>query len=295
MNSQRKKEKYSEENKTLSLSYIEKINLIPIALNLRTLTFDGVQMYEVPKCFKEIKYLISLTIKNSNLIYFPNWLDSIEELEFLNLEGNCIKNLPEKLEFKKLIYFYINKNKIKKIFFEIKIPELEELDVSNNKIKKMPNVSFLKKLKYFNINNNNIKIVDNYFWSLVKMENADFSKNPIKNFSRDIFKLENLKKFYMSGTLLRQVPETIKLLKNVEEIAFCCCHLDFLGDKGFMGSKELKEFFGARVVLNEEFLEEEKKQESQFKILPNFIKKSNFKSYQAEGYEDRPSKRQRTE
>lgn len=96
---------------------------------------------------------------NFNRIYSINWLQNLENTEFLDLQANVIRNIESLSKLKKLKHLYLGspsnykrQNKITDISPLENLTELAFLDLDGNPIQNLSPLKKLQKLKYLSLN-----------------------------------------------------------------------------------------------------------------------------------------------
>lgn len=123
------------------------------------------------KWFVEFKNMRIVNIGGNNIEVIPEKLD-LPNLEFLNLEKNNLKSLNFLGNCKNLREIFAAKNKIKAIANLITLRELVLLDVSNNCIENfddMAMLSFNSKLRNLSLRGNPIELKRNFKENLKKL------------------------------------------------------------------------------------------------------------------------------
>lgn len=148
----------------------------------------------------------------TKFIYFntlQNFLDSMPELEHLNLSFNKFTTLPaiSLLYMQQLKILRINNNHLLSLNFQNLPLSLLELHAESNLINA---VSFQKSsIHTLNIQKNHISNIYNNLTLLEELKNLNISKNSLSNFP-DVF-LKNLETLDISFNNLTIIPETISV------------------------------------------------------------------------------------
>lgn len=103
--------------------------------------------------------------------------------------------------------------------------DIETIDIKNNKfISHIPEeVKYLKNLKVINITNTSIQNIPEFFNEIERLESIALNRSNLFSLSKNELKLnglENLKSLYLCGNWLKDIPEEIKKLKNLEYLNF---------------------------------------------------------------------------
>lgn len=183
--------------------------------------------------------LIDFNIEESEYSVFPsieeficdrNQLDEIPDIlyyHFVNinqliLKDNHIKHISENISYLiNLSSLDLSLNEIETIPQEImQLTTLKALNLYGNNISSMPLFSSsLKQLEYLNVGYNKLKEIQ--FDMLERLEELILSGNPIESLQDDfISKLPNLIILYSNNMKLKQIPDDIGLLKDLDTIDF---------------------------------------------------------------------------
>nr|XP_012565223.2 leucine-rich repeat-containing protein 2 [Hydra vulgaris] len=152
-------------NEVTSFASVTELNLcnnnfqfIPVqifSLNcLQILNLSCNRIWSVPVTMPNMKVLKKIDFSYNEIKRFVLNCNALENVEILNLDGNCLNEFPSVQHLKELRVLTLFKNKINYLPKELdNLKNLEELDVSdNNVIALNPNLlDFLRKLKIFKI------------------------------------------------------------------------------------------------------------------------------------------------
>ena len=144
-------------------------------------------------------YIVGLGLPNMGLRVIPDGC-CFPRLEFLNLSGNRIENIPE-------------------LFFEM--PELEELHLNNNRISRLPEtITRMKSLKELYCRNN---LITGIPCSIGEMRGSlmylSFEANRLAELPEDIGALCNLRALNLHGNQLCAIPENMGNSDNLKSLA----------------------------------------------------------------------------
>ncbi|XP_049524046.1 slit homolog 3 protein-like isoform X2 [Dermacentor silvarum] len=200
------------------------------------LTFDDVQITELPASWFSNHSVIMLVVKNSPLREIETGaVSGIDRLSRLLLEKDQIEVVPYDLSAaKRLRWLYIRKNHIRSLQGMLSLPELFELDLrfnaietidekyfsgmanlrslllSSNKIQHLPRMLFkdTKKLKYVEFRSNRITMINALFDDLRYLEVLDLSRNVITDID-DLMasRMPYLKTINLEDNRINVIPE----------------------------------------------------------------------------------------
>ncbi|KKM76028.1 hypothetical protein LCGC14_1384270, partial [marine sediment metagenome] len=159
-----------------------------------------IDISQLPKSFKNLKFLNYLVINHHYLKNIHQFLDYIPNLEFLSLTHTRLEYKSGLFSYLKnlkgldLGYYSRDDNLIKEI---CKIPSLQILDLSRTNLQSIP-ICFQ--------NLSNLKILDMS------------DKNDIHSFPRNLKELKNLEILRINKTAMKIIPENIQLPPNLKEI-----------------------------------------------------------------------------
>lgn len=141
-------------------------------------------------------YIEEIYLKENYIEFLPMWLFNMTNLKFINIQGNCIREIPIQ------IGFLIN---------------LEFLDLSKNRISTIPLSIFkLKRLKSLNLSENQINYLPSCVGDLEELEVIDLSKNMITSVPTELAKCKSLLEVNFAGNpRLRHVPSKVFALSRM--------------------------------------------------------------------------------
>ena len=164
-----------------------------------------------------------LDLWTNGLTELPASFANLKNLKVLNLRNNHLKEIPSYFkEFKKLQNLNLQFNKIKKVpDFIYTLSELEELNLSTCGLTELsPKLGQLKKLKKLNIAKNSITTLPDCFDN-IPLEEITFlpgKKIDLDQYFKVLSKAKTLKKLDLSNLKLKNLPESIGLMSQLEEL-----------------------------------------------------------------------------
>ena len=189
--------------------------------NLSQLLFknltDGIEMLflsctsinAIPNEIMLYPNLTHLDISFNNIKEYPLHLNSLSNLEIIDLRGNRLQTLPKLLNLK-LKKLYLSKNSIQKIdlisFQSIKF--LVFLDISGTLIENLPERTFdyLKNIKQLNISHNKLATIPEFLGCVV--EELNLSHNLIKIVPKNLHLLSNLESLILSYNCIKDLTDS---------------------------------------------------------------------------------------
>lgn len=165
------------------------------------LNLSNESLIEVPLLVQDCRKLKKLKLNNNRLTFLPDWLESFEHLEELDISGNRTLNVNQ-------AFTIISK-----------LPKLKKLSANHCNLFYLPvDIRRIQTLKEVNISDNNIKhlppIFEYTFW-----EKLDLSYNCIDTLPSTLVFMNTLKSLDLSYTPAIQnkfTYYTIEFLKNLE-------------------------------------------------------------------------------
>ncbi len=159
-----------------------------------------IKISQLPKSFKNLKFLKYLVIGNRHIINIHQFLEHLSNLEFLSLantrlvyESGIFNNLKN-LKGLDLGYYSRNIDLIKEV---CKITSLQILDLSRT----------------------NLKVIPDCFHNLSNLKILDLSdKNDLQSFPKNLKELNNLEILILYKVGIAIIPEDIQLPQNLKEI-----------------------------------------------------------------------------
>lgn len=110
--------------------------------NLKFLDLSANQLANLPNELCHLYFLLDINLAKNKLTQFlPNCDLTFKSLTSINLDGNCLTEIPSVL---------------------LRSPKLEKLSLASNRIKAMPSTSALN-LRILNLNTNNVRAVQLIF------------------------------------------------------------------------------------------------------------------------------------
>jgi len=121
-----------------------------------------------------------LYLSNKELIYLPDSIGNLTNLEFLSLKSNYLQYLPDSIgNLTNLEILYVKNNNLKSLPDSIgNLTNLEILSVEDNNLQYLPDsIGKLTELKYFYADNNNLQYLPDSIYNLFYFPNFSFFKN----------------------------------------------------------------------------------------------------------------------
>ncbi|MBD3231188.1 hypothetical protein GF322_00845 [Candidatus Dependentiae bacterium] len=161
-----------------------------LSLDLKEVAYS--KKLEILNCKLNLSNLHLSSIDGILYILKTVTLDQIPQIEQVDLQNNCLENIPEEL---------------------CKASQIKILNVSNNKIKKLPtNIWNLKNLIRLDAKNNQIKYLPETISYLEKLCFLDISHNKLKQLPNKMGELRSLKFLILDNNQLNYLPESFKRL-----------------------------------------------------------------------------------
>jgi len=198
--------KLPENIKDLTIVYrkltSENIEYISSFTNLENLTLKGCNFnLEDIESIKNLSNLTSLTLNNNDILLeqIPEFVYSLSNLKYLNLQGNTLSNIPDKLAALK---------------------NLEEINFSSNSITDISEEFFnLSKLEYLVLGLNKLKTISDNIEKLTELKTLKLSGNYFTEFPKTIDKLKKLEIIDLSfNDIDDEIPESYNDLPVLKEI-----------------------------------------------------------------------------
>ena len=160
---------------------------------------------------------------SSGLNEFPKELFELKEtLEFLDLSGNNISELPDNFqEFKKLKIVFISNNKFT-IFPKVlaDCPNLTMIGFRSNQIVEIPENSFPLNLQWLILTENKIEVLPNSIGDCKYLQKFAISGNRLKTLPNEMKNCRRLELLRISANLIDSIPSWLLLLPRLSWLAY---------------------------------------------------------------------------
>ncbi len=210
------KELYAIEKITGKVVRISDDVLLSSGMELIDGEITGLRLYggrklSIPNQISSIKSLKKLILKDFTNKKMPYWMGKLSNLEYLDLSGNFLEEIPDNLEgLTNLKYIDLGSNKLKdlpKSFTHLK--SLETIGLSDNQLKELPKeLLMLNNIRAIKLNRNNIRLIPAEIQNLRKLFELNVSRNPIKSISDELFSLPQLESLSLPNKI--KLPSYIK-------------------------------------------------------------------------------------
>lgn len=162
------------------------------------LTTNQPVVYELNKALDKPNATRKLSLIDRDYTSFPMDILKLTKLEFLDLERNHIKILPEEIQ---------------------NLSNLEELYLVENEIEVLPSTfSVLKKIKVLGLASNKLNSFPEIITSLENLEVLDLSGNGLTEIPPSIARLKNLRFLVLQSNSIKTFPIEFYQLKKLESI-----------------------------------------------------------------------------
>ena len=148
---------------------------------------------------RQIGELRSINIADCGITEFPMWILDSETLEELQLPSNQIKSVPAAIS---------------------SLRTLRVLNLSGNQISVLPeDIGQLTSLTYLGLSSTRISELPESFGELAALEELDLGSIPsLSQLPPSFQNLQSLKRLFLWGTSLTQIPRELRLLRRLEFI-----------------------------------------------------------------------------
>ena len=201
---------------TLGNEYRLATDIIQLNSNTEALDLRNKKLSTIPIEVLEQRKLKVLYLSNNKITNIDN-IDKLKNLQFIDLNGNQLTNIPLKLSLLlKLQTLDLSHNKLYAIPKEIgKLTALQTLDLSHNRLSNLPmELSELSNLEYLYLQNNQLNSISSELSNLNHLYFINLSENKITKIPDSFCQLKKMKEIIISKDSLN-VPECLKtLLKN---------------------------------------------------------------------------------
>ncbi|KAK4296726.1 hypothetical protein Pmani_030804 [Petrolisthes manimaculis] len=184
-------DKYQMRN-TQTMAYNEKAAEIPDQLfenaleaKVRTIDLSKNQLKEVPEKMEMLsQYSSEIMLGMNKLVMLPPWIGKFHRLQFLDLQGNLLSDLPTDLA--SLLYLReinISSNRFEQLpacLYEMS--QLEILCAADNQVKMLyvEGLSKLERLATLDLHNNNIDFVPPLLGNMTQLRSLQLHGNPFR-------------------------------------------------------------------------------------------------------------------
>ncbi|MEQ8476954.1 TonB family protein [Fulvivirga sp.] len=165
-----------------------------------------------------------ISLINKNIHTISSKIGKLQQLIFLDLEGNSLSQLPKEISsLKKLKELYVPSNKLVALPNNFgALSNLKVLGLASNNLNEFPlQITQLTKLEILELSSNNITSIPSEITNLKKLKVLFLNDNNIEKLPEEIFTLNKLEKLYLVGTKIS--PQDQKRLKehfNKTEVRF---------------------------------------------------------------------------
>lgn len=139
-------------------------------------------------------------------------IDTMPNLIFLDIRGNCLTSLPAKIPDLKCIQQVLaGSNRIASLPQNWPLTQLRKLDISNNGISVLPTyfLSSIPMLSQLDISRNIISTIPVSISALSSLTNFDASHNRIKTLPSIFSQLKSMQVMDLSANLIKKIPDTV--------------------------------------------------------------------------------------
>ncbi len=194
-----------------------------------------------PEALKNLTSLKKLIFRYNQLTHLPNWIEILNDLEYLNLNVNNINHLPDSFgHLGSLKELYLWKNELSNLpesFSNLselvilnlrlnnitslsesfgKLIKLKELNLHDNKLLIIPvSISNLKSLEILNLSWNEITTLPASIGYLPLLKDLDLERNELCELPASMGNLKSLISLNLKDNKLKTIPETFRFLKNL--------------------------------------------------------------------------------
>jgi len=185
-----------------------------------TLNFIFKGLTKLPKAIANLSSLKRLILRYNQLTSIPDWLGSINSLDYLNLNVNDINKIPETIG---------------------SLSFLKELHLWNNKIYTLPNsITTIKSLGILNLRLNRLEILPENIGNMISLRELNLHDNRLTSTPESIGSLRNLEKLNLSWNELTSIPKSIGSLISLKTLDLSRNNLDIIPDSiGALQSLEI--------------------------------------------------------
>ena len=196
--------------------------------------FTGHYLNQLPDNIGNLTNLHYVDFSRHNLTYLPDGFGNLTNLDYLDLYHNSLTSLPESfknLRHLKTLYLnnqipYYKKNKSSQEKFNsfpdvlCELNSLEKLDLSQNFIRTLPDsIKNLQNLTTLNMGDNKLNFLPEGVYNLENLRSLSVMHNRLKEIPKTIENLTSLEVFDISANRsLKILPDSIIKLKNIKKL-----------------------------------------------------------------------------
>ena len=198
---------YNLEFLDLGSNYLKKTPIFFKNSNLKYLNLGVNELKEIPEWFNDFSNLETIKLHKNKLNSINN-IDNCKKIKFFNIYFNLIKKIPDFIwNYKKVEFFSWGISGITQISDKIANWEnLNWLSLVSNKLETIPDcICFLKNIKGLRLHKNKIKYLPENIGLLDKLEQLTLYNNQIKNLPES-FKYLKLKKLNIARNKFEKKP-----------------------------------------------------------------------------------------
>lgn len=183
-----------------------------------TLNFDSCKLKSLINPIGEFKDCKILRLNRNEFQQFPKELLQLKYLEKLNLSSNQFISLtlPEEFEnFEFLNELWLEDCHLEEFPLVLsKLMNLRYLWMDNNQIKKIPQDCYFPKITRFSLSNNQLEVLGGIVtWKT--LESLFLSNNKLKQLSKEIGELKELRNVNLSNNQITSLPATLGFLEKI--------------------------------------------------------------------------------
>lgn len=159
---------------------------------------------------------VTLRLNGLRLKQIPAELAQLPNLQFLDLSGNYLTEIPEAVwELEGLIHLDVGNNRLMSVDAGIvRLTQLRVLDLSENRLSELPD-SFGQTLRELYLYHNQLSTVPEAILRLIGLEVLDLSSNRIAKVPSLVDRWTALREFDLSNNELDQLPDGIGALRSL--------------------------------------------------------------------------------
>ena len=199
--------------------------------SLRTLSCSGCSnLRELPEIRENMENLVMLDLDGSAIEGLPSSIENLQGLQFLSLtQCNNLRSLPSSIcELKSLKYLCCSGCSQLRSFPEIfgEMGNLRKLHLNGTAIEELPeSIQHLQGLQYLDLRycNNLVGLPESigYLKSLITLNCSSCSN--LRVFPKISENMENLRRLYLSGTSIKELPSSIEHLRGLQYLSLENC------------------------------------------------------------------------
>jgi Leucine-rich repeat (LRR) protein len=165
-----------------------------------------------------------LVLQDNNISFIPKSIESLSQLERINLNSNSIDSIAcDFSKFKFLKKLDLSSNRIKSIIVQNPLSMMETLRLQRNQLSEVNNNFFVSSLLLeFNCANNRIETLPETIGKNINLQKLNLKKNQLKKVPQTISECKELKYFNLSDNQLKEINflidfsklETLKISGN---------------------------------------------------------------------------------